>query len=75
MIYSSLRRYAPRNNTIHRNRDTTHTNQHDNNSNDNLDNDNANNREGILVDTNNMFHNNDNENSVANESMPGLQES
>ena len=72
MCYSSLRRFVPRNNTIHRNRNTTHTNQHNNNSN-NLNINNANNREGILVDTNNLFQNNDDENSVTNESMPGLQ--
>ena len=72
MIYSSLRRSVPRNNTIHRNRNTTHTNQNNNDSN-NLNINNANNREGILVDTNNLFQNNDDENSVTNESMPGLE--
>ena len=72
MIYSS--RYASRNNKIHRNRGTNHTNQNNNNNNNNSRNENSKNREGIIDDTNNIFHNNDNDNSVANESMPGLQE-
>ena len=73
MNYNSLRRSVQRNNTIHRNRNTTHTNQNNNNSNDNLNNNNANNRESILVDTNNVLQNNDDENSITNESMPELQ--